>query len=98
MVKSDWTPEKLQVFFSNQYQQCINLMLAKNHDYGNSWFDDRATTITDTMRHKLDRIRNIEDLRANGDTQKVSEGIEQELRDIINYAVFRIIKEYELDE
>lgn len=96
MSKEDWGTQELRGFFWAVFTQCTDLMLKKNHDYGNSWYDDRATTITDTIRHKLDRIRRLEDLRANGEQAEVAEGIESELFDCINYCVFRIIKEREI--
>ena len=68
------------------------LMTRKNKDYGDSWQRDRATTLTDTIRHKLDRLYALEELAARGQKPEVSEGEEAELLDIINYAVFRVAK------
>lgn len=69
------------------------LIVKKNHDYGASWERDRKTSITDTIRHKVDRIIQLEDLQAKGESALVSEGVQAELIDIINYCIFRIIKE-----
>lgn len=76
-------------------KQARELMERKNHDYGDSWRKDRPTTITDTIRHKVDRIINIENLQLSGKETKIAEGIESELIDIINYCVFRVIMERE---
>lgn len=92
-MKTDWKPEELEKIFSGTFRECIDLMLDKNHDYGNSWAKDRPSTISDTIRHKIERIINIENLRVQGKETRVSEGIKLELKDIINYCVFRLIME-----
>lgn len=86
------TIEELIAFHNEVCQTALNLMVEKNHDYGSSWERDRATTLTDTIAHKVDRIRNIENLLARGETPKVHEGIDQELLDIINYSIMRYYK------
>ncbi len=65
------------------------LMIAKNADYGDSWRLMRLTSITDQILVKVQRIRTLEE---SGDAPKVSEGIESEYRDILNYCVFALIK------
>jgi len=67
----------------------LSLMEAKNADYGDSWRDMRLTSITDQILVKIRRIKQIEE--AGGVTQ-VSEGVESEYRDILNYCVFALIK------
>ncbi len=69
------------------------LLAAKNHDYGEAWREMRISSITDLMLAKLLRIKQIEDNR--GET-RVSEGIVANYRDIINYAIFSLIKLEEL--
>ena len=64
-------------------------MLRKNHDYDEAWRSMRVTSYTDFILTKLQRIREIEDLE--GQTL-VSEGIDANYMDIINYAVFGAIK------
>lgn len=64
-------------------------MLKKNHDYGEAWRDMRVSSFTDIILTKLQRIKEIED--HNGKTL-VSEGIDANYMDIINYAVFGVIK------
>jgi hypothetical protein len=64
-------------------------MLRKNHDYGEAWRSMRVSSITDLILMKIYRIKQIED--HNGKTT-VSEGIDAGYYDIINYAVFNLIK------
>ena len=64
-------------------------MLKKNHDYDEAWRLMRVSSYTDLILTKLQRIKEMEDL--NGDTL-VSEGIDANYMDIINYAVFGAIK------
>ena len=61
----------------------------KNHDYGEAWREMRVTSITDIILMKLMRIKQIEDHA--GETF-VSEGVDANYRDIINYALFALIK------
>jgi hypothetical protein len=65
------------------------LMLAKNHDYGEAWRDMRLSSITDQILTKAYRIAHIE---KNKGKTLVSEGIASELRDIVNYCAFALIK------
>jgi len=65
------------------------LMEQKNADYGDSWREMRLSSITDQILVKAKRIQQIEDA---GGVSQVSEGVESEYRDILNYAVFALIK------
>ncbi len=67
----------------------LNLMKRKNHDYDEAWRTMRVSSYTDFILTKIERVKEIEDL--NGETL-VSEGIGSNYMDIINYAVFGIIK------
>ncbi|MEA1864801.1 MAG: DUF1599 domain-containing protein [Euryarchaeota archaeon] len=71
------------------------LMVAKNADYGDSWRQMRLPSITDQILVKVCRIRSLEESK---DAPKVSEGIESEYRDIINYCIFALIKLREAEE
>ena len=64
------------------------LMLDKNHDYGEAWRDIRVSSLTDLILQKLLRVKQIED---NAGKTLVSEGIDANYQDIINYAVFALI-------
>jgi hypothetical protein len=79
-----------------QYNQIIaeaqELMRAKDHDYAESWRLMRLPSITDQILVKVKRIQHLEELAASGEGSKVAEGREAELKDIINYAIFGIIK------
>ena len=73
-------------------KESYELMLKKNHDYGEAWRDMRVSSYTDFILTKIERIKEIED--HNGKTL-VSEGIASNYMDIINYAVFGVIRETE---
>ena len=64
------------------------LMLDKNHDYGEAWRDMRVSSLTDLILQKLLRVKQIED---NQGHTLVSEGIDANYQDMINYAVFALI-------
>lgn len=68
------------------------LMLRKNHDYGESWREMRPTSITDQILVKVLRIRQLEQMQSRGEQAMVAEGIESEYIDILNYAVFGVIR------
>lgn len=65
-----------------------NLMEAKNHDYGEAWRDMRVSSLTDLILQKILRVKQIED---NQGRTIVSEGIEANYQDMINYSVFALI-------
>ncbi len=64
------------------------LMMDKNHDYGEAWRDMRVSSLTDLILQKLLRVKQIED---NKGATLVSEGIDANYQDMINYAVFALI-------
>lgn len=64
------------------------LMLNKNHDYGEAWREMRVSSLTDLILQKLLRVKQIED---NKGKTLVSEGIDANYQDMINYAVFALI-------
>jgi len=64
------------------------LMEDKNHDYGEAWRDMRVNSLTDLILQKLLRVKQIED---NEGKTIVSEGIDANYQDMINYAVFALI-------
>ena len=70
-------------------QRTLELMSRKNHDYGEIWRDMRISSYTDLILMKIFRTKQIEDL---GGKTLVSEGIEANYMDILNYAVFALIK------
>ena len=74
--------------YNHQALVTKNLMLKKNHDYGEAWREMRVSSFTDLILMKLLRIKQIEDNRG---MTSVSEGIDSGYRDIVNYAVFALI-------
>lgn len=64
-------------------------MLAKNHDYGEAWRDMRVSSYVDLILMKILRTKQIEDLQGS---TLVSEGIDANYMDMVNYSVFGIIK------
>jgi len=86
--------ENLNSTFVNQkYTEKVtetrDLMLAKNHDYGEAWRDMRVSSMTDLILMKIHRVKQIED---NDGQTIVSEGIHANYQDMLNYAVFALIK------
>ena len=65
-----------------------DLMMNKNHDYGEAWREMRVSSLTDLILQKLLRVKQIEDNQGN---TLVSEGIDANYTDIINYAIFALI-------
>lgn len=65
-----------------------SLMEAKNHDYGEAWRDMRVSSLTDLILQKLLRVKQIED---NKGKTLVSEGIDANYQDMINYSIFALI-------
>ena len=86
---ADFDVETAEKYYDKYTNLALELMLKKNHDYGEAWRQMRVSSITDLILMKLYRIKQIED--HNGKTA-VSEGIDAGYFDIINYAVFNLIK------
>ena len=82
-------PDEIEPMFISEVEKARDLMLLKNHDYGEAWRDMRISSFTDLILQKLLRIRQIE---GNSGKTIVSEGIEAGYQDIINYAMFALIK------
>ena len=75
-------------YYDKHLQITKNLMLDKNHDYGEAWRDMRVSSLTDLIIQKILRIKQIED---NQGQTLVSEGIDANYQDMINYSVFALI-------
>jgi hypothetical protein len=75
--------------YDRQVEENLRLLQNKNHDYGEAWRQMRISSMTDLILQKLLRIKQIED---NSGATLVSEGVAANYRDIINYAVFCLIK------
>ena len=87
--EADLTTEEAMALYDRHAEATLQLMLRKNHDYGEAWRGMRVSSYTDLILTKIRRVKEIEDL--DGQTL-VSEGIGSNYMDIINYAVFGIIK------
>jgi hypothetical protein len=81
--------EEAKLLFDEQYNTIKKLFLAKNHDYGEAWRDMRISSYTDLILSKLHRIKQIEE---NKGQTIISEGIDANYMDIVNYAIFALIK------
>jgi hypothetical protein len=74
--------------YDQELQITKSLMMDKNHDYGEAWRDMRVSSLTDLILQKLLRVKQIED---NHGKTLVSEGIDANYQDMINYSVFALI-------
>ena len=84
----DLSNEQTVLDYDSKIAQTKKLMLDKNHDYGEAWREMRVSSLTDLILQKLLRVKQIED---NAGQTIVSEGIDANYQDMINYAVFSLI-------
>lgn len=87
--RTDIPTDELEKLYDKQIGEVIDLLFAKNHDYGEAWRDMRVSSMTDIILMKLLRTKQIEDNQGN---TLVSEGVDANYMDMINYAVFCLIK------
>ena len=85
----DMTNDEAMTLYDRYAQEALELMKRKNHDYDEAWRSMRVSSYTDFILTKIERIKEIEDLEGG---TLVSEGIDANYMDIINYAVFGAIK------
>jgi hypothetical protein len=81
--------ERLERLYDAQIQANLDLLAQKNHDYDEAWRLMRVSSMTDLILMKLLRIKQIED---NSGATLVSEGLDANYRDIINYSAFALIR------
>lgn len=81
--------DKTQKLYDNYFEKAKRLMMDKNHDYGEAWRNMRISSYTDLILMKIKRTKQIED---NQGKTIISEGIDANYMDMINYAVFAMIK------
>jgi len=86
---ADITPAEALALYDAEALKARNLMAAKTHDYGDAWREMRVNSYTDFILTKLQRVKEIE---GNDGRTGVSEGIDSNYLDIINYAIFGLIK------
>ena len=85
----DLSQEEAMKLFEKYTIKAKDLMINKNHDYGEAWRDMRVSSLTDLILQKLLRVKQIED---NDRSTLISEGIDANYLDMLNYAVFALIK------
>ena len=85
----DMTPEQALAKYDEYATKALNLMKAKNHDYDEAWRSMRISSYTDLILMKIYRTKQIE---SNEGHTIVSEGIDANYMDMINYSVFGLIK------
>lgn len=86
---STMSDEETMHYYDRYFEQAKTLMQAKNHDYGEAWRNMRISSYTDLILMKLNRTKQIEDKKG---ITTVSEGIDANYLDMLNYAVFAMIK------
>jgi hypothetical protein len=84
----DLSSEEAIQLYDEKVALTKQLMMDKNHDYGEAWRDMRVSSLTDLILQKLLRVKQIED---NQGKTIVSEGIDANYQDMINYAIFALI-------
>lgn len=85
---ADIAAEKAIALYHEKLEEAKTLMERKNHDYGEAWRNMRVSSITDLILQKLLRIKSIEN---NDGATLISEGLDANFLDIINYAIFVLI-------
>lgn len=87
-INDDMTVDQAFDAYRQVEKEAFELMQKKNHDYGEAWRDMRVSSLTDLILSKVLRIKQIED---NAGLTLVSEGIEGNYFDMLNYSVFALI-------
>lgn len=85
----DLTPTEAMALYDRYARETLRLMFRKNHDYNEAWRSMRVSSYVDLILMKLHRTKQIED---NEGKTLVSEGIDANYMDMINYAIFGLIK------
>ncbi len=87
--RMDLDPVEVVALYDKYIKKTYDLLLNKNHDYGEAWRDLRVSSMTDIILMKLLRTKQIED---NQGKTLISEGVDANYQDMINYSVFCLIK------
>lgn len=87
--RMELTHAEVEGLFDRSIKAAKSLMEDKNHDYGEAWRDMRVSSLTDLILMKILRIKQIEDNKGN---TLISEGIDANYYDMINYAIFALIR------
>ncbi len=81
-------PAVANELYDKYAHEAHDLMMKKNHDYGEAWRDMRVSSLTDLILQKIFRVKQIEDNKGN---TIISEGIDANYYDMLNYSVFALI-------
>ncbi len=87
--EADISADEALALYDHYAKASLELMLAKNHDYDEAWRSMRISSYTDLILMKICRVRQIENLGGN---TLVSEGVDANYMDMVNYSVFGLIK------
>lgn len=87
--KSDMQPEQVVALYDEQLQAALSLLASKNHDYDEAWRMMRVSSYVDLILMKIQRTKQIEDHQGK---TLVSEGIDANYLDMVNYSLFALIK------
>jgi len=87
--RMDLPPLEVETLYNKHLAVTKQLMEDKNHDYGEAWRDMRVSSLTDLILMKIFRVKQIED---NQGKTEISEGVEANYMDMINYSVFALIR------
>jgi hypothetical protein len=93
--RTEIPPNEIEALFDKHTREARNLMQDKNHDYGEAWREMRISSLTDLILMKLLRIKQIEDHKGK---TLISEGIDANYYDLMNYAIFALIRLTELSK
>lgn len=85
---SELSAEQILHLYDQELEATKQLMIKKNHDYGEAWREMRSSSFTDLILMKLNRTKQIEN---NAGNTIVSEGIDANYRDMMNYSIFALI-------
>lgn len=91
----DMQPDEIVKLYDEYVSEAKNLMFAKNHDYDEAWRSMRISSYTDLILMKINRTKEIEDHKGK---TLISEGVDANYFDMLNYAVFGLIKIAEGEE
>lgn len=81
--------EQVERLYDQYANETLDLLMKKNHDYGEAWREMRISSITDIILMKIFRVKQIED---NKGKTIISEGVDANYQDMLNYSVFCLIK------
>lgn len=87
--KSDMQPEQVVALYDEQLQAALSLLSSKNHDYDEAWRMMRVSSYVDLILMKIQRTKQIEDHQGK---TLMSEGIDANYLDMVNYSLFALIK------